>query len=312
MSAATRNGEAGALDAPLGDLRAVGLAPRTIQLLSDYVELTKPKVQTLLLLTTIATMYVAGDPSPVLVALTCLGGYLSAGGAGAVNHWFDRDIDLQMARTSNRPVPSGRVSPRAALAFGCTLAALSVLELSLTVNPLAAALSFAGFLGYVFVYTVWLKRRTPQNIVIGGAAGAVPPLVGWAAVTGSVSGTAVILFFIVFFWTPPHFWALSLLMKDEYAKVGVPMLPVVRGEAETRRQILLYSVLLYAVTQLPFCAGGFGAIYLVSSLALGVAFVAGAARLYRRADRRSALRLYLFSLVYLALLFCSMVADVHL
>jgi protoheme IX farnesyltransferase len=312
VSAATRNGEAGALDAPLGDLRAVGLAPRTIQLLSDYVELTKPKVQTLLLLTTIATMYVAGDPSPVLVALTCLGGYLSAGGAGAVNHWFDRDIDLQMARTSNRPVPSGRVSPRAALAFGCTLAALSVLELSLTVNPLAAALSFAGFLGYVFVYTVWLKRRTPQNIVIGGAAGAVPPLVGWAAVTGSVSGTAVILFFIVFFWTPPHFWALSLLMKDEYAKVGVPMLPVVRGEAETRRQILLYSVLLYAVTQLPFCAGGFGAIYLVSSLALGVAFVAGAARLYRRADRRSALRLYLFSLVYLALLFCSMVADVHL
>jgi protoheme IX farnesyltransferase len=312
VSAATRNGEAGALDAPLGDLRAVGLAPRTIQLLSDYVELTKPKVQTLLLLTTIATMYVAGDPSPVLVALTCLGGYLSAGGAGAVNHWFDRDIDLQMARTSNRPVPSGRVSPRAALAFGCTLAALSVLELSLTVNPLAAALSFAGFLGYVFVYTVWLKRRTPQNIVIGGAAGAVPPLVGWAAVTGSVSGTAVILFFIVFFWTPPHFWALSLLMKDEYAKVGVPMLPVVRGEAETRRQILLYSVLLYAVTQLPFCAGGFGAIYLVSSLALGVAFVAGAARLYRRADRRSALRLYLFSLVYLALLFCSMVADIHL
>jgi protoheme IX farnesyltransferase len=312
VSAATRNGEAGALDAPLGDLRAVGLAPRTIQLLSDYVELTKPKVQTLLLLTTIATMYVAGDPSPVLVALTCLGGYLSAGGAGAVNHWFDRDIDLQMARTSNRPVPSGRVSPRAALAFGCTLAALSVLELSLTVNPLAAALSFAGFLGYVFVYTVWLKRRTPQNIVIGGAAGAVPPLVGWAAVTGSVSGTAVILFFIVFFWTPPHFWALSLLMKDEYAKVGVPMLPVVRGAAEPRRQILLYSVLLYAVTQLPFCAGGFGAIYLVSSLALGVAFVAGAARLYRRADRRSALRLYLFSLVYLALLFCSMVADVHL
>ena len=204
-------------------------------------------------------MYVAGDPSPLLVALTCLGGYLSAGGAGAVNHWFDRDIDARMARTATRPIPSGRVSPRAALAFGCTLAGLSLLELSLTVNLLAAALSFAGFLGYVFVYTVWLKRRTPQNIVIGGAAGAVPPLVGWAAVTGSVSGTAVILFFIVFFWTPPHFWALSLLMKDEYAKVGVPMLPVVRGEAETRRQILLYSVLLYAVTQLPFCAGGFGA-----------------------------------------------------
>jgi protoheme IX farnesyltransferase len=257
-------------------------------------------------------MYVAGDPSPLLVLLTCLGGYLSAGGAGAVNHWYDRDIDAQMARTATRPVPSGRVSPHAALIFGCVLAALSLLELSLTVNPLAAALSFSGFLGYVLVYTVWLKRRTPQNIVIGGAAGAVPPLVGWAAVTGSVSGTAVLLFFIVFFWTPPHFWALSLLMKDEYAKVGVPMLPVVRGEAETRRQILLYTVLLYAVTQLPFCAGGFGGIYLVCSIALGLGFIAGAIRLYRQADRRSALQLYLFSLAYLALLFCAMVADAHL
>jgi heme o synthase len=290
----------------------LGLAPRTRRLLSDYVELTKPKVQSLLLLTTITTMYVAGDPSPWLVFLTCAGGYLSAGGAGAVNHWFDRDIDAQMARTATRPIPAGRISPRAALAFGCTLAALSLLELSLTVNPLAAALSFSGFLGYVLVYTVWLKRRTPQNIVIGGAAGAVPPLVGWAAVTGSVSGTAVILFFIVFFWTPPHFWALSLLMKGEYEKVGVPMLPVVSGEAETRRQILLYSVLLYAVTQLPFCAGGFGAIYLVCSLVLGLGFIGGAVRLYRRADRGSALRLYLYSLAYLALLFCAMVADAHL
>ena len=282
------------------------------RLLSDYVELTKPKVQSLLLLTTIATMYVAGNPSPLLVALTCLGGYLSAGGAGAVNHWFDRDIDVRMARTAGRPVASGRVAPAAALAFGCTLAALSLLELTLAVNALAAGLSFAGFLGYVFVYTIWLKRRTPQNIVIGGAAGAVPPLVGWAAVRGSVGGTAVILFFIVFFWTPPHFWALSLLMKDEYRKVGIPMLPVVRGEEETRRQIVLYSVLLYAVTQLPFCAGGFGAIYLAASLLLGIVFVAGAVRLYRRRDRRSALRLYLFSLAYLALLFCAMVADKHL
>jgi protoheme IX farnesyltransferase len=307
MSAQGASGAAPAIEAP-----RLGLAPRTRQLLGDYVELTKPKVQSLLLLTTITTMYVAGDPSPLLVALTCLGGYLSAGGAGAVNHWFDRDIDVRMARTANRPVPSGRVAPRAALAFGCTLAALSLLELSLTVNPLAAALSFGGFLGYVFVYTMWLKRRTPQNIVIGGAAGAVPPLVGWAAVTGSVSGTALILFFIVFFWTPPHFWALSLLMKDEYAKVDVPMLPVVRGEGETRRQILLYTVLLYAVTQLPFCAGGFGAIYLVASIALGFGFIAGAIRLYRRADRRSALQLYLFSLAYLALLFCAMVADKHL
>ncbi len=300
-------GAAPALQAP-----ALGLAPRTRQLLGDYVELTKPKVQSLLLLTTIATMYVAGDPSPLLVALTCLGGYLSAGGAGAVNHWFDRDIDAQMARTANRPVPSGRISPRAALTFGCVLAALSLIELSLAVNPLAAGLSFCGFLGYVFVYTVWLKRRTPQNIVIGGAAGAVPPLVGWAAVRGSVGGTAVILFFIVFFWTPPHFWALSLLMQGEYRKVGIPMLPVARGEAETRRQILLYSILLYAVTQLPFCAGGFGIFYLVSSLLLGLGFIASATVLYRRADRRSALRVYLFSLGYLALLFCAMVADKHI
>jgi heme o synthase len=312
-------GGASSLDAPTAAcgggahaLRSAGLAPRTRQLLSDFTELTKPKVQSLLLLTTIATMYVAGDPSPLLVALTCLGGYLSAGGAGAVNHWFDRDIDARMARTAGRPVPSGRVSPPAALIFGCTLAGLSLLELTLAVNPLAAGLSFAGFLGYVLVYTVWLKRRTPQNIVIGGAAGAVPPLVGWAAVTGSVSGVAVILFFIVFFWTPPHFWALSLLMKSEYEKVGVPMLPVIRGETETRRQILLYSVLLYAVTQLPFCAGGFATIYLLASLTLGVGFIAGAVRLYRRADRRSALQLYLFSLVYLALLFCAMVADAHL
>ena len=288
-----------------------GLAPRTRQLLGDYLELTKPKVQSLLLLTTIATMYVAGDPSLGLVALTCLGGYLSAGGAGAVNHFLDRDLDARMARTATRPIPAGRVSPGAALTFGCALAALSLVELSLAVNALAAGLSFAGFLGYVFVYTLWLKRRTPQNIVIGGAAGAVPPLVGWAAVSGSVSGTAVMLFFIVFFWTPPHFWSLSLLAQRDYARAGVPMLPVVRGEQETRRQILLYAVLLYAVTQLPFCAGGFGAIYLAGSLALGLAFIAGAARLYRRADRRSALQLYLFSLAYLALLFCVMVADVH-
>ncbi len=313
MGAAPTPGS-GAIEAPRAGapVGVPGLAPRTRQLLSDYLELTKPKVQSLLLLTTIATMYVAGDPSPLLVALTCLGGYLSAGGAGAVNHWFDRDIDARMTRTAGRPIPAGRISPPAALAFGCTLAGLSLLELSLTVNPLAAGLSFAGFLGYVFVYTVWLKRRTPHNIGFGGAAGAVPPLVAWAAVTGSVSGTAVILFFIVFFWTPPHFWSLSLLMKDEYKKVGVPMLPVVHGEPETRRQILLYSVLLYAVTQLPFCAGGLGWIYLVASLVLGLGFIAGAVRLYRRADRHSALQLYLYSLAYLALLFCAMVADVHL
>ncbi len=279
------------------------------QLVSDYVEMTKPKVQSLLIFTTVATMYVAGDPSVGLVALTCLGGYLSAGGAGAVNHWYDRDIDAAMARTADRPVASGRVSPHAALAYGLTLAALALLVLGMFVNPLAAALSFSGFLGYTLVYTVWLKRSTPMNIVWGGAAGAVPPLVGWAAATGSLSWTAIYLFAIVFYWTPPHFWALSLLMRSEYEKVGVPMLPVVRGEDHTRRQILLYSILLYAVTQLPFCAGGFGVEYLVASMSLGGFFIYGAVRLYRRADRKSALRLYLFSLLYLALLFAAMVVD---
>ena len=292
---------------------APAVAPsRVRQIASDYAALTKPKVQSLLLLTTVTTMLVAGEPSVGLILLTCLGGYLAAGGAGAVNHYYDRDIDAQMERTATRPVPAGRISPRAALVFGCALALASFVLMSLTINVLAASLSFSGFLGYVGVYTVWLKRRTPQNIVIGGAAGAIPPLVGWAATTGSLAWIAVYLFAIVFFWTPPHFWALSILMKDEYAKVNVPMLPVVRGEDETRRQILLYSILLYAVTQLPFCAGGFGAIYLVSSLVLGAGFIGGAVRLYRRADRRSALQLYLFSLLYLALLFVSMVVDAKL
>ncbi len=282
------------------------------RLVADYVALTKPKVQTLLLLTTVTTMLVAGSPSLGLILVTLLGGYLSAGGAGAVNHWYDRDLDAQMPRTAGRPVPAGRVAPAAALAFGLALAALSFALLALVVNLLAAVLALSGFLGYTLVYTAWLKRRTPQNIVIGGAAGAVPPLVGWAAVTGELSGTSLYLFAIVFFWTPPHFWALSLLMKDEYARVGVPMLPVVRGEAETRRQILLYAVLLYGVTQLPFCAGAFGAVYLVASIVLGALFVGGAILLTRRRDRRSALRLYLFSLAYLAALFAAMVADARL
>jgi protoheme IX farnesyltransferase len=282
------------------------------QLVADYFELTKPKVQTLLLFTTVTTMEIAGSPSVSKIALTCLGGYLSAGGAGAVNHYYDRDIDAQMKRTASRPIPAGRIDPRAALSFGVALAALSFLLMSLTLNVLAASLALAGFAGYVGVYTLWLKRRTPQNIVIGGAAGAIPPLVGWAAARGSLSWTAVYLFAIVFYWTPPHFWALSLLMKDEYAKVSVPMMPVARGERETRRQILLYTLLLYAISQLPFCAGAFGGIYLIASIALGLAFIAGAVVLYRRADRRTALRLYLFSLAYLALLFAAMVADVKL
>jgi len=291
---------------------ALTIQARTRQLLADYIELTKPKVQTLLLFTTVTTMEIAGNPPVWKIALTCLGGYLSAGGAGAVNHYYDRDIDAKMKRTASRPVPAGRIAPRAALTYGLVLAGLSFVLLATTINLLAAVLALAGFVGYVGVYTVWLKRRTPQNIVIGGAAGAVPPLVGWAAARGSVSWTAVYLFAIVFYWTPPHFWALSLLMKDEYAKVSVPMMPVVKGERETRRQILLYTLLLYAISQLPFCAGALGGVYLAGSIVLGLGFVAGAVLLYRRPSRRTALRLYLFSLAYLALLFCAMVADVKL
>ena len=282
------------------------------QVVADYVTLTKPRVQLLLLLTTVTTMYVAGDPSPGLVLLTCIGGFLSAGGAGAVNHYYDRDIDAQMARTATRPVPSGRIRPGAALAYGIALQVASFALLATTVNLLAAVLALCGFLGYVFVYTMWLKRSTPQNIVIGGAAGAVPPLVGWAAVTGSVDPAAWYLFAIVFYWTPPHFWALSLLMKDEYARVGVPMMPVVHGEVETRRQILLYTGLLVVLTMLPVVFGFFGVIYAAAALGLGAAFLVLAVRLQRRADRASALRTYLFSLGYLAALFCAMVADAQL
>jgi protoheme IX farnesyltransferase len=282
------------------------------QVVSDYFELTKPKVQSLLLFTTVTTMEIAGNPPVGKIALACLGGYLSAGGAGAVNHWYDRDIDAQMQRTASRPIPAGRISPRAALTFGITLAVLSFVLMSLTLNVLSASLALGGFAGYVGIYTIWLKRRTWHNIVIGGAAGAIPPLVGWAAERGSLSWTAVYLFAIIFYWTPPHFWALSLLMKDEYAKVNVPMLPVVRGEAMTRQQILLYSLLLVALTQLPFCAGVFGGFYLAASLALGLSFIWFAAVLFRRKDRASALRLYLFSLAYLALLFGAMVLDIKL
>jgi heme o synthase len=286
-----------------------GIVASVKRVAADYLELTKPKVQSLLLLTTVAAMLVAGSPSIELILLTCLGGYLSAGGAGAVNHWYDRDIDLMMERTANRPVASGRVSPRAALTFGLVLATLAVIELSVFVNPLAAALSFSGFLGYTLMYTFWLKRSTPQNIVLGGAAGAIPPLVGWAAVTGQITLAPIYLFAIVFYWTPPHFWALSLLMKDEYAKVGVPMMPVVRGEDETRRQIVLYTVLLITLTLLPVAGGLFGAIYLVSAIALDAVFLVLALALQRQATRPAALRLYLYSLGYLALLFAAMVVD---
>jgi protoheme IX farnesyltransferase len=293
--------------------QATGVAPRSAasQLVRDYVTLTKPTVQSLLLLTTVTTMYVAGDPSLRLILLTCLGGAMSAGGAGAINHAVDRDIDVTMKRTADRPVASGRVSPAAAIAFGSLLGAGSFLLLATQVNVLAAALSLSGLFGYVFVYTLWLKRTTPQNIVIGGAAGAVPPLVAWAAMTGGLSGMAFYLFAIVFFWTPPHFWALSILMKDDYAAARIPMLPVVAGEDETRRQIMLYTVLLYAVTQLPFCAGGLGVAYLVPSMVLGALFIGSSYMLLRTKSRAWALRTYLFSLAYLALLFISMAVAAH-
>src|SRR4051812_2025376 len=292
--------------------RAALAVPGVRQLAADYFTLTKPKVQLLLLLTTITTMYVAGDPSVSLVAVTVLGGFLSAGGAGAFNHWYDRDIDAAMGRTASRPVPSGRISPRAALIYAFVLQAASFLILATAANVLAASLALAGFVWYTLVYTVWLKRRPPQNIVIGGAAGAIPPLVSWAAVTGSVAPAALYLFAIIFYWTPPHFWALSLLMKDEYARVGVPMMPVVHGETETRRQIVLYTLLLTVLTLLPVAFGFFGAIYGVVAAGLGAAFITLAIRLQRAADRKSALRTYLFSLAYLAALFAAMVLDTQI
>ncbi|MBK5230391.1 MAG: protoheme IX farnesyltransferase, partial [Thermoleophilia bacterium] len=263
----------------------------------------------LLLWTTVMAMLVAGHPSIELVFLTCLGGSLSAGGAGAINHYIDRDIDAQMTRTARRPIPAGRISPRAALAWGLLLGVAAEVVLVLGVNLLAALLALCGLLGYVFVYTLWLKRRTPQNIVIGGAAGAIPPLVGWAAVTGSLSLTPWLMFAIVFIWTPPHFWALAILIRDEYAKSDVPMLPVVRGVKSTTTQILVYSIALVVMTMVPVATGAFGTIYAVSALLLGGVFVWMAIGLSRRSERPVALRTYLYSLSYLALLFLMMAVD---
>lgn len=277
----------------------------------DYVALTKPRIIALLLLCTVAAMWVADPSGPAAATIlwTVLGGYLAAGGAGAINHYLDREIDARMTRTRGRPLPAGRVEPLHALVFGIALGGAAFCELALAVNLAAAALAMAGLLGYVFVYTLWLKPATPHNIVIGGAAGAVPPLVGWAAATGGLEASALYLFAIVFYWTPPHFWALSLLIAEDYARTGIPMLPVVRGEAETRRQILLYSLLLAAVSALPLAGGLFGALYAAAAASLGAAFVALAVRLHRRADRRSARALYLYSLAYLALLFVAMAID---
>src|SRR5947208_10879985 len=237
-----------------------------VAIVRDYLALTKPRIIGLLLVTTVTTMFVADPSGPRLAVIlwTMLGGYLAAGGAGAINHYLDRERDAQMTRTRGRPLVEGRIKPSHALAFGILLGAIATVQLALTVNALAAALSLAGLLGYVFVYTIWLKPLTPQNIVIGGAAGAVPPLVGWAAATGGLTWEALYPFAIIFLWTPPHFWALALLIKDDYARAGIPMLPVARGEAATRRQILAYSVVLVAFTAMPFLGGLLGAPYLAA------------------------------------------------
>ena len=279
--------------------------------LRDYIALTKPRIISLLLVTTVAAMVVAAPEGLALstVLWTMLGGYLAAGGAGAINHYLDRERDARMARTRGRPLVAGRIKPIHGLAFGIVLGALAFVQLALTVNLLSAGLAMAGLLGYVFVYTMWLKPLTPQNIVVGGAAGAVPPLVGWAAATGSLTWDALYPFAIVFLWTPPHFWALSLLIKDDYARTGVPMLPVVRGEAATRRQIMIYAFVLVVFTLAPVATGLFGGIYLASALALGSGFLGLAVHLGRSPSRPAALRLYLSSLAYLALLFSAMAID---
>jgi protoheme IX farnesyltransferase len=306
--AVSSNGHAAARPLPLPRPRT---RPAAGALLRDYLALTKPRIISLLLLTTVAAMFVARPSGPELstIAWTMLGGFLAAGGAGAINHYIDREADARMARTRKRPLASGRIPPVHGLAFGIALGALAVAQLALTVNALTAALALAGLLGYVFVYTLWLKPLTPQNIVIGGAAGAVPPLVGWAAATGGLAFDALWLFGIVFLWTPPHFWALALLIKDDYARTGVPMLPVVRGEATTRRQILAYSLILVAASLVPVATGLFSLPYLVFAALLGAGFVGLAARLWRRPSRPAALRLYLASLAYLALLFSAMALD---
>jgi protoheme IX farnesyltransferase len=277
----------------------------------DYVTLTKPRIMVLLLITGAGGMIVgAGGLPSAGLALAALGGLaLACGGASALNHVLDRDIDTHMKRTARRPVASGRVPPERAVEFGLALSALSYVVLTSFVNVLAALLALAGNLFYVLVYTRWLKRSTPQNIVIGGAAGAVPPLVGWAAATGNLGFTALALFLIVFFWTPPHFWALALLIKRDYAEAGIPMLPVVRGERETARSIVLYSVVLVAVTLLPVLGRTLGLVYLLSALALGLLFLALALALQRQTTPARARRLFSYSLAYLALLFVAMAVD---
>ena len=278
----------------------------------DYVALTKPRIIPLLLVTALGGMFLAarGAPDASLVLLVLGGGALASGGASAMNHAMDRDIDERMKRTRDRPVASGRVGPYQAVAFGIALNVFAFALLSTLVNPLSAVLTLSATLFYVLIYTKVLKRTTPQNIVIGGAAGAIPPMVGWTAVTGQLDLSALYLFAIVFFWTPPHFWALALILKDDYARAGVPMLPVVAGVDDTKTSILLYSVLLLALA-LMFSAAeaSLGWIYLMSSSVLGIGFVGLAWRLKRRPEIEGARAVFFYSMIYLAALFLAMMVD---
>jgi protoheme IX farnesyltransferase len=277
----------------------------------SYVALTKPRIIVLLLITAFAAMLVAapGVISPWIIVFTLVGGAASAGAANAINQVLDRDIDAVMARTRRRPIPSGTVAPTFALAFAVLLGTAAFVELAVFVNLASALLALAALVFYVLVYTVWLKRSTPQNIVIGGAAGAMPPLVGWAAATGRVEWPALILFLIIFLWTPPHFWALALYRRDDYTRAQVPMLPVVAGEDETRRQIVIYSVLLVASSLLLLWFGRMGWVYGVTAAAIGAVFIALAVHVRRRRTPKAAVRLFGYSMIYLALLFAAMVAD---
>lgn len=305
---------------PAGDLRLGDVLPpdgrgglRTAPtLLRDLVTLTKPRIISLLLVTTIAPMFItdAGLPSLRLVLLVLVGGYLMAGGANAINMWFDRDIDTRMARTKLRPIPAGRLSPGAGLAFGVGLGILAFFIFYRYVNPLSAWLALSGLLFYVLIYTMWLKRTTTQNIVVGGAAGAFPPLVGWAAMTGRIDLAAIYLFAIIFYWTPPHFWALALIKQREYANAGVPMMPVVRGERRTKMEMLLYTLFLLPLTIMPSFFGALGLVYLVAAFLLGMRLLWYCVQLLRETGvTPTAWRMYKYSLLYLFLLFLAMGVD---
>lgn len=277
----------------------------------DYLALTKPRVISLLLLTTLAAMLIADErmPSPAIIILTLLAGYLAAGGAGALNCYLDRDIDSRMYRTRHRPLPAQRLRPEQALTFGLMLSVAAFVILVVGVNLLAAGLALGGIVYYVVIYTWWLKRRSPESIVIGGGAGAIPPLVGWAAATGKLSPLAFFLFAIIFFWTPPHFWALALILCKEYKIARVPMHPVVYGERATRTQIVLYSFPLVVLTLLPVALGYLGPYFLTVALLFGSLFIYSAVRVRRRFNLKNAWWLYKYSLIYLAVLFMAMVAD---